>query len=379
LSIVSGEIGLYGAYLGAPGGRINLASMASAGEVIPSTAGSLPDLQVQPQRASGPIGIHGSVVDVRGAPSGTVLIRSGRLVLDQGSWVTADNYGNTFGGGVDIGTGSLELSGGSLISADSQWTGKGGPVTVEAADSVRLTDTYSALSSAAWASGDAGTIVLSAPDLRIENEAAVYGDSFGDGRGGDILITAGKLSLLGGGSISSSAYGETGDGGNISINATEHFSISGRGPNGLDSSVVNRTSGAGNAGRIKIITPLLDIGENGSVSAETLGTGRAGDIDVTTGTINLSSGAKISNSAFGTTGKGGNITVTAGDAVRISGRDAQGDPSGGAQRSGHPVAGERSRLLQACGGVLSPDPESRHLQGFRTSGGPACPAQGPSL
>ena len=59
---------------------------------------------------------------------------------------------------------------------------------VEATDSVRLTDTYSALSSAAWASGDAGSITLSTPDLLIENEADIYGDAFGDGRGGDVLI-----------------------------------------------------------------------------------------------------------------------------------------------------------------------------------------------
>jgi filamentous hemagglutinin family protein len=328
LSIVSGEIGLYGAYLGAPGGRINLASLASPGEVIPSPAGGLPDLQVQPERASGPIEIQRSVVDVRGAPSGNVLIRSGRLVLDQSSWVTADNDGNTSGGGIDVRTGSFELSGGSVMSADSQWTGRGGLVTVEATDSLRLTDTYSALSSAAWASGDAGGIALSTPQLLIENEAAVYGDTFGDGRGGDVSVFTRRLSLLSGGSISSSATGGIGDGGNLSINATESITMSGRGPNGLDSALVNRTSGAGDAGRIRIATPVLDMRENATISAETLGTGRAGDIEVTAGTITLSSGAKISNSAFGTTGKGGNITVTAGDAVTISDKDAQGNPSG---------------------------------------------------
>jgi large exoprotein involved in heme utilization and adhesion len=68
--------------------------------------------------------------------------------------------------------------------------------------------------------------------------------------------------------------------------------------------------------------------ENATISAETLGTGRAGDIDVAAGAVTLSSGAKISNSAFGTTGKGGSITVTATDAVAISDRDVQGNPSG---------------------------------------------------
>ena len=53
LSIVGGDIGLYGAYLWAPAGRINLASMASPGEVVPSPAGGPPELQVQPQAAAG--------------------------------------------------------------------------------------------------------------------------------------------------------------------------------------------------------------------------------------------------------------------------------------------------------------------------------------
>lgn len=328
LSIVSGEIGLYGAYLGAPGGRINLASMASPGEVLPSLPGEWPDLQVQPLNASGAIEIQGSIVDVRGAPSGTILIRSGRLVLDQGSWTTSDNYGDTVGGGVDIRAGTLEISGGSVISADSQWTGRGGPVTVEATDSMRLTDIYSALSSASWASGDAGSIALSTPRLLIENEGAIYGDSFSDGRGGDISIVTAELSLFSGGSISSSAYGATGEGGSLSIHAAESLFISGRGPNGLDSSLVNRTTGAGNAGRIEIVTSLLDMGEHGSISAETLGTGRAGTIDVTAGTINLRQGARISNSAFGSTGRGGNISVTASDSVMMADRDAQGNPGG---------------------------------------------------
>jgi large exoprotein involved in heme utilization and adhesion len=191
-----------------------------------------------------------------------------------------------------------------------------------------LTDTYSALSSAAWASGDAGSIALSAPDLLIKNESAVYGDSFGNGRGGDVSIIAGKLSLTEGGSISSSAYGGAGDGGDLFIAATDSISMSGEGPHGLESSLVNRTSGAGSAGRIQIITPLLDIGRGGSISAETLGIGRAGDIDIKAGSLNLTGGGKISNSAFGTTGKGGNVTVTVSDSVRIADRDTQGNPSG---------------------------------------------------
>jgi len=338
LSIVGGDIGLYGAYLWAPGGRINLASMASPGEVVPSPAGSPPDLQVQPQRATGSLTVQASVVDVSdystATGAGTILIRAGRIILEAdsnaggSSWITADSYGDPPGGGVNILTGTIEISGGSSISSASQGSGKAGPLTVEATDSIYMSDTYTALSSASWASGEGSDMAITTPRLLLENEAAIYGDSFSDGRGGDIFITTGKLSLLSGGSISSGTYGGTGDGGNLSILATESFSISGIGPNGLTSSLVNRTSGAGNAGRIQIITPVLDIGEHGTIAAETLSTGRAADIDVIAGTVTLTQGARISTSAFGTTGRGGDLSITAGDSVTISGTDSQGNSSG---------------------------------------------------
>ncbi len=338
LSIVGGDIGLYGAYLWAPGGRINLASMASPGEVVPSPAGSRPDLQVQPQAAAGELRLRASTVDVSdystATGAGTILIRAGRIILEAdsnaggSSWITADSYGDPPGGGVNILTGTLEISGGSSISSASQGSGKAGPLTVEATDSIYMSDTYTALSSASWASGEGSDMAITTPRLLLENEAAIYGDSFSDGRGGDIFITTGKLSLLSGGSISSGTYGGTGDGGNLSILATESFSISGIGPNGLTSSLVNRTSGAGNAGRIQIITPVLDIGEHGTIAAETLSTGRAADIDVIAGTVTLTQGARISNSAFGTTGRGGDLSITADDSVTISGTDSQGNSSG---------------------------------------------------
>jgi filamentous hemagglutinin family protein len=340
LSIVGGEIGLHGAYLSAPGGRIHLASMAFPGEVIPSPAGSPPGIQVLPEKASGSIGIDGaSILSVDGAPSGTILIRGGRLVLDNEAFISANNEGDlpaswsvigiaadnvtldngswmlaaAFGAGkgatieidaknivlshesligalpwwestgdggdIKIATSLLEIAGASFISTDNRGFGRGGLLRAEATGSIRLADTYSGLSSAAWSDGEGGKIVLKTPHLLLENEAMVYGDSFGDGRGGEISIAAGKLSLLSGASISSNSFGPAGNGGDLSVSATESISISGIGPTGLKSSLENRTTGAGNAGRIRVITPLLDIGEHGSISAETLGAGRAGDID----------------------------------------------------------------------------------------------------
>ena len=399
LSVVGGDLDIINSYLIAPSGRINLASAASPGEVIPGLAGQAPALLIQNMERKGTISIdQESVIDVSGYPGGTVLIRAGRLVLDNKSLLSADNSGDSpgsnpairiaaeevtldnqswmtaavfgagtggnieidapkltllngsfigalpwwgstgIGGDINIATANLEISGESSISSDNRGSSHGGRLTIEATDSVLLSSLYSSISSASWASGDAGSIHISAPVLIIKDEAAVYGDTFGDGRGGDISIVAGKLSLLSGGSISSSASGGTGDGGDLSITATESLSISGKGPNGLQSSLLSRTIDAGNAGRIEIITPVLDIGDGGVIGADTVltagsmpllgGTGQAGDIDITIGILNLTGGGRILNNAFGTTGNGGDISVRASDSVMIADKDAQGNPSG---------------------------------------------------
>jgi len=328
LSIVSGEIGLFGAYVAAPGGRINLAGMSYPGEVTPNPSGQIPDLQVQPERASGPIGIHGSVVDVTGVPSGTVFIRSGRLVLDQGSWVAADNYGNTLGGGVDVLTGSADISGGSLISADSHGTGKGGLVTVEATESVHLSGLFSSITSASWASGDSGGITVSTPFLAIENEAYMDADALGQGKSGDMEVSADTVLITGGGSISSSSLAGSGSGGNILIHASDSVSLLGKGPSGYGSALLSFATGEGDAGAISVFAPSVILSDGAEIRADTLGSGRGGDVTVASATTSLTDGANISSNTLAGTGRGGNLTLSATDEITLSGTGSTGNPSG---------------------------------------------------
>ena len=328
LSIISGEIGLFEAYVAAPGGQISLAGMSSSGEVVPSPAGQTPDLQVQPERASGSVGIHGSVVDVRGAPSGTVLIRSGRLVLDQGSWVTADNFGNSVGAGIDIRAASLDVSGGSSISAHSQDAGKGGHVSIEATESVRLSDLFSSISSESWASADSGGISVTTPFLAIENEAWIDADALGQGKGGEMEVSADTVSITGGGSISSSSLAGSGGGGNILIRATDSVSISGKSPGGYESALLSFTAGDGDAGAISVFAPSVTLSDGAEIKADTLGAGRGGDVTIVSNTMSLTGGANISSNTIAGTGHGGNLTVNATEEMTISGIGSNGNPSG---------------------------------------------------
>src|SRR5215831_7794384 len=98
------------AKLSAPGGQINLASVASPGEILTGTLTQAPNINGQSFGALGPINIsQQSVVDVSGNGGGTVSIRGGQFVLDN-STILANVTGpgpvtngvESIGGGVGI-------------------------------------------------------------------------------------------------------------------------------------------------------------------------------------------------------------------------------------------------------------------------------------
>ena len=81
LSVVGGDTKIVGGALRAPSGRIQLASVAAAGEVLPVTSGPAPDLQVDSVARLGRIALspgeqgQRTFLDAGGNGGGTVLIR----------------------------------------------------------------------------------------------------------------------------------------------------------------------------------------------------------------------------------------------------------------------------------------------------------------
>src|SRR5262249_7617229 len=107
---VPGGITMTGAKLSAPGGQINLASVASPGEVVAGTLNSAPNVNGQSFGALGAINISKqSVVDVSGNGGGTGVIWGGPFVLET-SPLSAQVKGpgpvtngvEAIGGGIDI-------------------------------------------------------------------------------------------------------------------------------------------------------------------------------------------------------------------------------------------------------------------------------------
>jgi filamentous hemagglutinin family protein len=408
LSLVGGDVQLTGGTLVAPSGRIQLASVASPGDVMFSPPELAPELQVDSFARLGRLELsQGGLLDVSGNGGGTVLIRSGRLLVDR-SQILANTLGDVDGaslgldlrvaadavihdsdlraspfaagngGNIVINVGQLTLADGGRILNSSRGAGRGGTLTVTAADAITITgrnsqDNQSGLFSNAFSLGDAGHVAISALTLSMNdgqiqagtvegsrgnagglevrvdtlrmNGGRISANTSGDGNAGNIDMRVGTLTLLGGAQISNSSgvtqfingvpifIGGQGQGGTLTVVATESISIAGQDSESFRSGLFSNTNGSGNAGSLFISSPLLSM-DGGRILTRTLGDGNAGDIEIKTGRLTLTGGAQIfsgigdfeAGAVRGTQGpgRGGKVTVSATESIFIAGRDSEG-------------------------------------------------------
>jgi filamentous hemagglutinin family protein len=382
LSVVGGDVQIVGGKLVAPSGRIQTASAASPGEVIFSPLELAPDLRVDSFARLGRLEIaQGALLDASGVsaaggggPGGTVLIRSGRLLVDRSS-ILANTMGDVHGaslgldllvaadavirdsdlraspsaagngGNIVMNAGRLTLTDGGRILSSSRGAGRGGTLTVAATEAISITGrnrqgNQSGLFSNAFSLGDAGRVFVSTPTLTMDDgdiQAGTVTRSRGNAGGAEVRV--GRLTLSGGAQIDSSTSG-VGRGGEVTVVATEAISIAGhdREDIRIRSGLFSTANASGDAGRLFVSAPLLE-SAGGRILGRTLGGGHAGDIELRVGRLTLTEGAQIFNGT-GTAvsggvigqedglGRGGNLTVGATDSIFIAGHDQQGFQSG---------------------------------------------------
>ena len=249
LSLVGGPLLLDGARLEAPGGRVNLVSAGSAGTVGLAALDAPEPLDTSSLAAMAPLEVvGGSRIDVSGTSPGTVLIRSGKLVVSgPGTEILAINEGTgPEGGRISIvATGPAEISDGAIVEVGTQSDGRGGDLDL-VAPSLLIDRGRVASTVLPGAAGHGGTLDLDvAGTLTIQNweplawarvrdgsEPRPVGLSvgtFGSGHGGEIVIHADTVILTNyGGLFASSVGGDvfevpvdiaTGDGGTIHVTA----------------------------------------------------------------------------------------------------------------------------------------------------------------
>jgi filamentous hemagglutinin family protein len=388
LSVVGGDVEMRGGVLQAPSGRLQLASVASPGEVIFSPLELAPELQVDSFTRLGRLELsQGTLADASGVgnpgsggPGGTVLIRSGRLIVDRSNifaqtlgdqagnplaidlrvsddisltnaaQIRASSRGAGDGGDVFVETGRLSISAGSAIGftgifTSNFGTGRGGKLTVKATESISIAGrdpagNQSGLFANSFSSGHGSGISVSTPTLKVEDGAHIESGALGEGNAGNMDLSIGRLILNGGGQIDTSTFG-SGRGGNMKAIVTDSISIAGSDRLGFRSGLFSTSNAGGDAGSLFVSTPNLSI-DGGSIVARTLGEGNAGNTDVRVEKLTLIGGGQIfsgtghfgfvngvpTHTGIDGPGRGGDLTVVATDSISIAGRDKDGIKSG---------------------------------------------------
>ena len=371
LSIVGGDIDITGdengsyvsATVSASSGVLNIASVRSPGEVISRNGGAEAGLDLNGFEKLGEIGIsRGAVATASGESNGTVIIRGGRLYVDQahvsadssgvsagnatgidisvendltilnGGRITANTYGSAPAGDIVIDAGSMHLTGipqqaPSYISSDSVWldgvsidvTGDCGDITITTKDLV-LEDAAFIGAASYWGwGGDAGDITVHADSIYMagpESSPSPFQDDFTGmwvapgyyGDGGNLSVYTDSLTMVNRSNMDASAYGYD-QGGDLLVDAGSIELLSG-------SSIIASAFGAGDGGNCTIIADELlmsgvspeiftdvtgteSLSPSGIASQTGLNGGSAGNVEINVGSMQILNGARIGVETFG--------------------------------------------------------------------------------
>lgn len=274
--------------------------------------------------------------------AGNVIIKAGGTVSFDGIYgyvpsgvstsVIQSSLGNA--GKVDIQAQKLILSNGAQVITSTSGDGNAGSILVNVSDSVSVSN-GSTIQALTYGNGNAGNITITAGGKvsfdgvganGLPSAVYTYAEPgfgpVGTGKGGDIKITAGSLSISNGAAIDASTY-QNADAGNVTIDASDTVSLSGQ---GSEISSIVADSGVGNGGSISIRSRQLTLSDTALLTTSTVGNGNAGNITInTTDAVGVSSGAIIRSLANGQ-GDAGNVTITAGGKVSFDG-SAPGVPT----------------------------------------------------
>ncbi len=266
---------------------------------------------------------------------GSVLIETTVLSVTDGGLIRGGTLGKGDGGSVLIGTTKLSVADGGQIRGDTSGEGDGGNVTIRARESVTISgrnpfNSASAITAGARSSGSGGDVLIETTELSVTDGGQISSLTSGTGGGGRVTIRASESVTLSGNvhvnGLSSfisvrATLGSSGSAGDVLIETTELRVTNG----GLISS---GTSGEGDGGSMTIRASESVIlsgndpvdGISSVISAETFGLGSAGDMFIETTELSVNDGGRISSSTF-REGAGGNVTIRASESVTLSGSD----------------------------------------------------------
>ena len=263
--------------------------------------------------------------------SGAVKVNAGsaRITGDSflGTVATDVSQKGAVAGRVTIRAGQLTITDGGKISASSDGAGRAGNVDVAVARSLRIDGNGSPLSTSIAADtrmahdsgrgGRGGDVRVKAGDISLTNGASIGSSTIGDGNGGHVSVAANSISIARGARIEANTSG-LGNGGNVAVD-TSKLTLNGlndsRGTGifANNDSTDRRTVG----GNISVQADELSIRDGSLITTRLTGPGRAGDVDVVARDIFIARGVSefftgiAADTALPTSGFGGNVRVHA--------------------------------------------------------------------
>ncbi|MGE3153215.1 MAG: filamentous hemagglutinin N-terminal domain-containing protein [Nitrospiraceae bacterium] len=352
ISLVGGDITVEGATIApnniqsarltAPGGQINLASVASPGEIPVS------NFQIAPTMTGGAITLaQGSLLDVSANAAGTVRIRGGELVMDNAT-ISADTVNaNGAPTAVDIQlTGDLSITAElkPAITARTSGTGDAGEIRI-VSENMSITgineDVLSVIDSQTSGSGKGGNVNITTGNLEMVGDPvgivwSINSGTTNEGRGGDVTIAAKNITMEDTYIVTGDANfdGASGSSGNISISTDSLQMVfssiettTTEGGSGaislaaesiqLETSSISATSAESQGGAITITGDRVVLADESSIESIT-GDLQGGDITVNGKVVEVNGGSTIFSNTIGD-GDAGTIRISAKDRVSLIG------------------------------------------------------------
>jgi hypothetical protein len=250
-----------------------------------------------------------------GQPGALTILSNGSVNAGTSGAGDAGSVFVTVAGGLSIdgsGTDPNKAVTGISSQANRNSKGNAGGVTVSAG-SLSIVD-GGAISTTTFESGNAGNVFVTAGGLSIASSGEIVSNTKGSGKGGSVLVKVdGQLTIDGIAPIANlltevaadSEVGSTGNGGDVTVTAGALSIING---GGISSSALGST---GNAGPVTVTAGILTLGNAGLIASATAGSGGGGNVSVTAGSLMIA-GGDVTSSSFGTglgSGRGGNISV----------------------------------------------------------------------
>jgi filamentous hemagglutinin family protein len=294
MSLVGGDITVEGRMVKVPGGRIQLASVQSSGEVGLDVNNPSATPQVGGFAQQGQITLNrGAGLDASGA-GGRIVIRGGKLMVDGATIESLTEEGPANGEAIDVAaTERVDLINGGLIRAATFGPARGPDIRVQT-DTLNI-DNGSVVPYEPYRIGTG--ITAGVPKLNPLREPT--------GQGGDIRIQAQEIAVRARG-LTKNVFTLSPDGVTTELTGSE-FTV------GIGSVVGPGAAGAG--GDVEIDTRNLSVHGAGTVAAITVGAGPAGNIHISaTGTIDLDGAPNDASSPLPFTGISSSCLFAAGPA-----------------------------------------------------------------